>query len=96
MILELHDNEKGKTLVARVKNIDFDYQAEQWVQDTKDKRNVIKWVLLDDIGIRCIWERGVGETNKMPDLTHYSPRFVGEWQKSPTAVMIPEPSPARN
>lgn len=33
MILEIHDNEVGNTLAGRVNNIDYDYMAEQWVQD---------------------------------------------------------------
>lgn len=96
MILELHDNEIGNTLVARIKNIDYDYQAEQWVQDTVDRMTVIKWVLIDDNGIRCVWERNVGETGKIPDITKRSSRFVGDWQRGPTEVTIPEPSPSRN
>jgi hypothetical protein len=96
MILELHDNETGNTLVARIKNLDYDYQAELWVQDTVNEPQVVKWVLLDDIGVRCVWERNVGETGKMPDITRRSSRFMGEWQEGPAEVVIPEPSLSRN
>ena len=88
MILELHDNETGNTLVARVNNIDYDYQAEQWVQDTKaDQPAIIKWILSDDEGMRCVWERPVGSTD-FPDITQRSTRFAGEWQRGPAEVAI--------
>lgn len=33
MLLEVHDTEVGNSHTASVKNIDYDYMAEQWVQD---------------------------------------------------------------
>ena len=33
MFLEVHDTEVGNSHLASVKNIDYDYMAEQWVQD---------------------------------------------------------------
>jgi hypothetical protein len=87
MILELHDNETGNTLFARAKNIDYDYQAEQWVQDTTNQPTVIKWILIDDEGTRCVWERPVGSTD-FPDITQRSARFAGEWQHGPAEVAI--------
>jgi len=60
MQLELHDGEEGNTLFARIKNIDFDYAAEAWVLDTAGDPSanpVIKWILSDEQGVRCVWER---------------------------------------
>lgn len=90
MYLELHDGEEGNSLAAKIRNIDYDYQAEQWVQDTyKDSRatNVIKWVLYDEVGIRCVWERPNGDSS-MPDITQRSRRFTGEWMKGPNEITI--------
>ena len=62
MRLEVHDDEAGNTHAATVKNIDYDYMAEQWVQDlTTDEANLAtplahslaRMVLLDDAGIRA-------------------------------------------
>ena len=63
MTLELHDNETGNTLFARICNIDYLYQAEQWVIDTQDKAHasVIRWLLYDDNKTLIqTWERPVG------------------------------------
>lgn len=73
MTLELHDNEIGNSLVAIVKDIDYIYQAEQWVIDTyKDQPTVIKWVLLDSTDEVRVWERPVGSldfpTTTKPNL----------------------------
>jgi chaperone required for assembly of F1-ATPase len=40
MYLELHDNEVGNSLSAQINNIDYDYQAEQWVQETYNNPDV--------------------------------------------------------
>ena len=95
MQLELHDNETGNTLVAKARNIDYDYQAEQWVQDTVGHAKIIKWILIDHIGTRCVWERPEGDTG-FPSITQRSARFEGEWERGPNEVLIPEPSPASN
>ncbi len=87
MILELHDSEVGNTLTARAKDIDYDYQAEQWVQDTHDHPDAVKWVLLDDQGVRCVWERPQG-SKEMPNITQRSARFRGAWEKGPLEVAI--------
>ncbi len=88
MTLELHDNEAGKTLRAKIFRLDFDYQAEQWVQDTsRDDPEVIKWILIDDDGTRCVWERPVGSTD-FPEITQRSARFTGEWKRGPAEVAI--------
>lgn len=90
MHLELHDDEAGNTLVARINSIDYDYQAEQWVQDTHNDpkaTNVIKWILYDGAGIRCVWERPKGSP-AMPDITQRSVRFTGTWEKGPNEIAI--------
>ena len=96
MILELHDSETGNTLLGRIRNIDYDYQAEQWIRDTsEDHPKVVKWILLDEIGPRCVWERKAGDKG-MPEITQRSSRFIGEWKNGPAEVPIPEPNPAVN
>lgn len=87
MMLELHDSEVGNTLNGRVKDLDYDYQAEQWVQDTRGKGDIVKWVLLDHYGVRCVWERPQGSL-EMPSITKRSKRFQGEWEKGPSEVAI--------
>ena len=90
MYLELHDTEEGNTLFARVKEIDYDYQAEQWVQDTyadPSTTTVVKWILYDSVGIRCVWERPEGSAS-MPNITQRSSRFTGKWEKGPVEVAI--------
>jgi len=80
MILEVHDNEVGNTLAGRVNNIDYDYQAEQWVQDIDENPNaqhpVVRYVLLDAEGERAVWEKD-GENIT---LVRRAPRFTGQWQ----------------
>jgi len=90
MYLELHSGEEGNSLTAKIKYINYDYEAEEWVQDThNDDRaaNVIKWVLCDEIGVRCVWERPNGASS-MPDIAQRSSRFTGEWVKGPNEVII--------
>jgi len=59
MILEIHDNEVGNTLAARVKDIDYDYQAEEWVKEESFRyAQTRKIILLNDDGTeRAVWER---------------------------------------
>lgn len=87
MKLEFHDNEVGNSLNAEVGNIDYDYQAEQWVQDTQDHHEIIRWELHDNNGLRCVWERPEGSA-EMPDITKRSSRFTGTWQKGPSEQVI--------
>lgn len=90
MLLELHDTEPGNALVARINKIDYDYQAEMRVQDTHgDPRasDVVKWILYDEAGIRCVWERKPGSTG-MPTITQRSARFTGEWERGSLEVAI--------
>lgn len=90
MILELHDSETEGTLVARVSDIDYDYQAEEWVQQSHsfpEARRVTKWVLSDEEGVRCVWERDVGST-EIPTIMQRSGRFTGTWERGPSEVII--------
>lgn len=88
MTLEFHDNETGNTLCAVARNLDYDYQAEQHVQDSSRERPfLVKWVLSDDQGTRCVWERPEGNTG-FPNITRRSPRFRGKWEKGPAEVSI--------
>jgi len=87
MMLELHDSEVGKTLAAKVDPVDYDYQAEQWVQETHDRTTIVKWILYDGVGIRCVWERPQGSL-EMPNITQRSTRFSGTWQQGPEEVAI--------
>lgn len=80
MILEAYDNEKGKPFVACVK-IDYDYQAEEWVREICEKNpEVVKLILVDSDGVRCIWEREEGYV-LLPDIIHKTERYTGEYGK---------------
>jgi len=91
MYLELHDGETGKTLTAKIQELDYDYQAEQWVQDTYSDphaKDVVKWELHDNKGLRCVWERPAN-SSATPNITQRSPRFQGTWEKGPSEVTLP-------
>jgi hypothetical protein len=85
--LELHDSDTHNSLSGRVPKIDYDYQAEMFVHDSYLKPDIVRWELHDSHGLRCVWERPVGST-EMPVITKRSPRFAGEWHKSPNEVTI--------
>jgi hypothetical protein len=85
MILEVHDNEPGNTLAGKVNNIEYDYMAEQWVQDlvTNEKQRLEppkftldKFVLMDSQGARAVWK--VHE-NGDAELIEKTERFTGQW-----------------
>lgn len=91
MILEIHDAEVGNTLAGRVNEIDYDYQAEQWVQDimTETAENgriserrmtgaapLAKFILKDDLGERATWDVVEDFGVKLASKTD---RFQGEW-----------------
>lgn len=84
MILEIHDSEEGNSHAGSVKNLDYDYQAEQWVQDImqdevngKPKKFPLKsFKLMDGYGVRATWD--VVE-NFGVKLTNRSERFTGKW-----------------
>ena len=91
MILELHDTEVGKTLTATIRNISFDYQAEQYVLDTYAypmAESVVKWILIDDEGDRCVWERPAGSSH-IPEITSRATRFQGRWQRGSNESVLP-------
>lgn len=82
MHLEAHDAEEGNTLFARVNDIDYDYQAEMWVQDLATDGHhgtCVRFVLIDGLGERAVWERPEGKTNAVKP-TYYSDRFTGQWK----------------
>jgi hypothetical protein len=89
MYLELHDNEEGNSKVAVIRILEYDYQAEQWVLDTValEPTNLVvtKWILYDDYGVRCVWER---TDTSMPHITQRSARFTGEWETGPNEIAI--------
>ena len=63
MFLEIHDNEKENSLSAGVKDIDFLYQAEEWIKETLKDPNIIRWELKNEKGgerIIAKWEREYG------------------------------------
>ena len=84
MILEVHDTEVGNSHLASIKDIDYDYMAEQWVQDfmndeTKRQRtkfNIASFILKDEEGVRAVWQ--VYENFDVA-LVEKSERFQGEW-----------------
>ncbi len=81
MHLEIHDHEVDNSLTGRVSNIDYDYQAEQWIQEVCEPLGVPLFaqyaVLLDDDGIRARWT--FYEDGSVA-LTKKSDRFQGQWQ----------------
>jgi hypothetical protein len=62
VILELHDYEPP-TLAWVVRNLDYSYQAEQWVIDTAAENPwVVRWVLFTDDGTPLReWQRAGGD-----------------------------------
>lgn len=79
MKIEIHDSEVGNTLAGRWNNIDYDYQAEEIIQEMAlGHAEMVKYILLDDEGERAVWEKEVAGTKVT--LTNRSPRFTGDWQ----------------
>jgi hypothetical protein len=86
MKMHLYDTEVENPFAATVHHIDYDYQAEMWVEELADdpmttnpKRWVVKWELVDDEGVRARWERPDGSRG-VPRLTFTAPRYGGEWR----------------
>lgn len=79
MNIELHDSEVGNSLAGRLRNIDYDYQAEEWIQEMAlGHPGIVKFILSDEQGERAVWEKEAdGES---VTLTTISPRYTGEWQ----------------
>ena len=91
MILELYRGDKRDIPSGRIDDIEYDYQAEAWVRDIcnqHDDVKIVKWVLNDGKGIRCVWERAVGSILD-PNITARSTRFTGTWEKGPREIAIP-------
>lgn len=70
MYLEMHDSETGNSLYSGVRDINFQYQAEEWIRETMDNVNIIRWELKDMLGGITIikWERSEGST-EYPKVT---------------------------
>ena len=84
MILNLYDTEIDNPLASMIRDIDYDYQAEQWVIETHGmsnhidpKRWTVKWELVDEIGVRARWER-TDQDKSFPRLVFAADRFAGE------------------
>lgn len=60
MYLEMND--WNKSLVSDVKDIDFEYQAEEWIIQTIEDPLIVSWELKDGEGGPTIakWERPKG------------------------------------
>jgi hypothetical protein len=93
MYMEVHDDETGDSRVATIRDIDADYQAEMWIADTVDQTGAIpasghplvRWLLYDDVGLRCTWERTVQQAarGEMPGITMKTTRYRGEYAYVP-------------
>jgi hypothetical protein len=86
MYLNLLDTDLTNPLEGRVGNLDYDYQAEQWVQVLTTHPNacdpkcwVVKWELHDGVGLRARWERPDQDPG-LPKLVFAAPRWTGEWK----------------
>ena len=87
MILLLIDTETDNPMAATVKDIDQDFQADEWVKESvTDPRTctpgrwVIVWELHDGEGLRARWKRNEGDTG-LPKLVHAEPRWTGDWKE---------------
>ncbi|MFZ2626505.1 MAG: hypothetical protein WAX81_02365 [Candidatus Moraniibacteriota bacterium] len=82
---------QGTITRGTIKDLDYDYQAEQWVlethHDTRVAEPITEWVLYDEIGIRCAWKLS-DDKNNFPVITQRSSRFTGTWEKGPNEVSI--------
>lgn len=91
--LNLYDSETHNPLCGRVSNIDYAYQAEQWVQDTaRDKQDpknpwLVRWELVSSDAVLAIWTRPNGDTG-LPRLTYAHPTFSGTWTREPHKVYV--------
>jgi hypothetical protein len=86
MHLNLLDTDPTSPLAATVGDLDYDYQAEMWVQISytyehtqNPARWVTTWELHDDLGLRARWERPDQDPG-LPKLVHTESRFTGEWK----------------
>lgn len=66
------------------------HNVEQHVTDSLtmlEDESIVKWLLIDDLGVRCVWERPRG-SHESPEITQRSPRYKGEWQKGSLETAI--------
>lgn len=70
MYLELHDNDSENSLSAGIKDLEFGYQAEEWIKETQDQEEIIRWELKDVKGGKLLakWERKEGSLD-FPEKT---------------------------
>lgn len=90
MKLEIHDSEERNSLAGAVKNLDFDYQAEEWVKDVmRDEKSrkvprrfpLVKFILIDDDGKeRAEWNVEKDDFRTCVVLTKVSKRYLGRWE----------------
>lgn len=94
--LSHYDTEVANPLAARVRDLDYHYMAEQWVQDTSTDPNThdpkrwgVRWELTDDDTgtVLAIWTRPEGDTG-FPSLTYTHPSFTGQWEPRPHKVYV--------
>jgi hypothetical protein len=99
-MLELYilDSEAEKPLAGQV-SVDYDYQAEQHVQDlvaaNLDRQYpLISFILCDGDGIRCVWTRTAEEAAKgsPPVIIKVTERFQGQWERAVESVQAITPS----
>lgn len=87
--LELHDDRYSDPITSDRQRspthrgtveVDYDYQAEQWVIDgLTDYPAVVQWQLYDEEGLRALWVRVPGTTV----LVAKAKRFTGECRPCP-------------
>jgi len=90
MELHLYDTEEKNPISGTIYNIDYDYQAEMWVQTThndpkacnlsKPEWWVIWWELVDGEGVRARWERPVLDRG-LPKMVFRAGRYTGDWKE---------------
>lgn len=97
----IYDTEVLNPMSARIRNLDYSYQGEQWVQDTATDPNthnptrwVVRWELTaDDLDtvpagtVLAIWTRPDGDVG-FPSLTYKHPMFTGTWEPRPHKVYV--------
>jgi hypothetical protein len=90
MLLMLFDSGERDALFAALP-IESDYDAEGYVLMSRiDPRNVgvVRWVLFDANGVRCVWQRPSG-SYAHPTITYRSCRYTKHLEeRRPDEVMI--------
>lgn len=92
MILELHDSSPGNSLQSRIVNIKTDPEAtsHMW-RSAQDPQNseIVKWVLKDDIGVRCVWKRKPGSI-ELPIISRCAKRCGHDAFKGSAEPTLPK------